>query len=133
MPDLWAVGSLEEFEAVENQLKQDRRYALRSSNLAEDHIDGSQAGLNETLLRVAFPEIRSGLEQLFEGGMTEVAIQEFIQPKRSGVAFVRWISAEIEWVDGHLEKLLEGTQTGNRLYLFPTTQSMASDADGFSL
>ena len=46
-----------------------------------------------------------------------MVVQEFVQPKVSGVAFVRWLGAEIEWVEGHLEELLAGKEQGQRMTL----------------
>lgn len=115
VPRLYSVKSLAAYEALAHDIRADQSYALRSSNRNEDHIDHSQAGLNETFLRVRKPDIRKHLEHFFENGMAEVVIQEFVEPLVSGVAFVRHISAEIEWVEGHLENLLEGTRSGNRL------------------
>lgn len=115
VPALYTVSQIGDFDPIESELRASRLYALRSSNLHEDHIDHSQAGLNTTLLRVRKQDIRPQLAHMFEEGMAEVVIQEFVQPLVSGVAFVRHISAEIEWVEGHLEALLEGKQPGNRL------------------
>lgn len=87
-------------------------YALRSSNLQEDHIDSSQAGLNDTFLKVPKQDIPRYLENFFQAGMQEVVVQQYIEPKVAGVAFVRYLSAEVEWVEGHPGELLEGTVSG---------------------
>ena len=49
--------------------------------------------------------------------MAAVIIQEFVEPVISGVAFVRKMSAEVEWVEGHLEHLLDGTVEANSMIL----------------
>ncbi|MEM7659280.1 MAG: alpha/beta fold hydrolase [Bacteroidota bacterium] len=117
VPKLWTVQQLAEYAQIEAQLSDSVRYALRSSDLNEDQIDGSQAGKNETYLRVAKADIRPHLKAFFEGGMAQVVIQEFVEPRVSGVAFVRRIAAEVEWVAGHLEALLSGQSQGNQLVL----------------
>ena len=92
-------------------------FAVRSSSFNEDKIDASNAGRYHTFLRVPPSEIKARVRELLDYGLDEVVVQPFIEPKASGVAFVRHIGAEIEWVEGHLEHLVNGTKMPQRLVL----------------
>lgn len=85
-------------------------FAVRSSSSAEDKADSSNAGRYNSFLRVKKEELAQKIFEVFSSNneMDEVIVQEFIEPKVSGVAFVRNISCEIEWVEGHLENLVSG-------------------------
>lgn len=91
-----------------------KSWAVRSSSWSEDKIDNSNAGRFHTYLRVPTAEVESRVKDLHGRGIQEVVVQQFVEPKRSGVAFVRTIASEIDWVDGHLEKLVDGTAAPNR-------------------
>ena len=78
-------------------------YAVRSSGANEDQVDNSHAGRHHSFLRVPVAEIAEKANYLLEGGLEEVAVQEFIEPVVSGVAFVRGTAAEVEMVAGHNE------------------------------
>jgi pimeloyl-ACP methyl ester carboxylesterase len=95
-------------EAFLNQLDPTRLFAVRSSGAAEDQIDYSHAGRHHSFLQVPFTEVLSKATQLFESGLEEVVVQEFVHPQISGVAFTRSLAAEVELVEGHLEALLSG-------------------------
>ncbi len=101
-------------QAVASPSNPTKLYAVRSSGANEDQIDNSHAGRHHSFLRVPVEEIAAKAAYLLEGGLEEVAIQEFIEPKISGVAFVRGISAEVEMVAGHLEELVSGTKDPTR-------------------
>lgn len=90
-------------------LKPGQLYAVRSSGANEDQIDQSHAGRNHSYLRVTPEEVPAKTRVLLADGLAEVAVQEFIEPKVSGVAFVRGSSTEVEMVAGHPEKLVNGT------------------------
>jgi pimeloyl-ACP methyl ester carboxylesterase len=83
-------------------------YAVRSSHSVEDKIDSSKAGLFETKLKVKKEDVPAAAKELFAKGIDELIVQQFIEPEVSGVAFVRNISSEIEWVHGHLENMVSG-------------------------
>ena len=117
VPAFLTMDGNSSLEEIESGLRKDTTYALRSSEQDEDHIDHSRAGQNTTLLRIPFDSVKGELGKLFEKGAKEIVVQEFVSPKVSGVAFVRWQSAEIEWVEGHLEALLSGKERGNRLLI----------------
>jgi len=91
------------------QLKPDMLYAVRSSGANEDQIDHSHAGRNHSFLRVEPNDIAEKVRLLLGDGLAEVAVQEFIEPTVSGVAFVRGSATEVEMVSGHPEKLVNGT------------------------
>jgi pimeloyl-ACP methyl ester carboxylesterase len=99
------------------KLSPQKLYAVRSSGANEDHIDHSNAGIHTTYLRVPMHEVAMRAQALLDGGLETAVIQEFVEPKVSGVAFVRWISAEVEMVEGHLEDLVSGTVSPTRFVL----------------
>lgn len=116
VPKARSVFSAEELVALKADLK-GGQYAVRSSNSGEDQIDGSQAGLNDSFLRVPVGDVAAKAAHLLEQGMDEVVVQEFVAPKVSGVAFVRKISMEVDWVEGHLEALVNGKVEPERVIL----------------
>ncbi|HEX2898432.1 MAG TPA: alpha/beta fold hydrolase, partial [Bacteroidia bacterium] len=106
-----------EAKTVADACDASKLYAVRSSGANEDHIDHSNAGVNTTFLRVPKAEVEARALDLLGMGLATAVVQEFIEPKISGVAFVRWVSAEIEWVEGHLEGLVSGTLDPKRVTL----------------
>ena len=117
VPNSMTVSRPEEALKIGEQLDANKLYAVRSSGATEDKIDQSNAGVNDTYLRVPAGEVPARVVDLFNTGLAEVAVQEFIEPKVSGVAFVRWIGAEVEFVEGHLEALVSGTANPVRALL----------------
>ena len=105
------------FDSLDSHRWQAKSYAVRSSSFNEDKIDASNAGRYHTFLRVQPHEIKARVRELLDRGLDEVVVQPFIEPKASGVAFVRHIAAEVEWVEGHLEDLVNGTKTPQRVVL----------------
>lgn len=91
-------------------------WAVRSSQDNEDRITQSNAGQSVTYLHVPAEQVLDRAIALSANG-AEVILQRFIQPKVSGVAFVRPLSAEIEWVPGHLNSLVQGQETPQRAVL----------------
>jgi pimeloyl-ACP methyl ester carboxylesterase len=86
----------------------EKLFALRSSNYSEDNTGQSKAGLYKSFIRVNRSDVIEKVQQLLSENYDEVLIQKFIEPEVSGVAFVRNISCEIEWVQGHLSGLVSG-------------------------
>jgi len=94
--------------ALMNLLSPIHLYAVRSSAASEDKIDQSNAGIHTSYLRVINPDIPTKVQDLFAKGIEEVVVQAFIEPVISGVAFVRSVSLEIDFVEGHLEEFISG-------------------------
>ncbi|MBL0015858.1 MAG: alpha/beta fold hydrolase [Bacteroidetes bacterium] len=117
VPQQKPVRSSEDAKTVAAACDPAKLYAVRSSGANEDHIDHSNAGVNTTFLRVPKAEVEARALDLLGMGLETAVVQEFIEPKISGVAFVRWVSAEIEWVEGHLEGLVSGTLDPKRVTL----------------
>ncbi|MGB5954238.1 PEP-utilizing enzyme [Pseudomonas sp.] len=92
-------------------------WAVRSSSYGEDQADAANAGLSTTYLRVPGSEVAARVQQLRTAGVEEVVVQRFITPKLSGIAFVRHLGVELEWVEGHLESLADGQATPERATL----------------
>lgn len=92
-------------------------WAVRSSSLNEDQADHANAGLSQTFLRVPAAEVPNRVRTLRESGVEHVVVQRFVQPVLSGIAFIRKLSVEIEWVSGHLESLADGRATPQRAVL----------------
>jgi len=92
-------------------------WAVRSSSFAEDQADAANAGLSTTYLRVPRQEVAARVAQLRTSGVEEVVVQRFIEPLVSGIAFVRHLAVELEWLDGHLEILADGQATPQRATL----------------
>lgn len=102
-----------EFEIVKHKnsnfkIPDARLFVVRSSFQNEDGADESSAGLHESFIKVKREEIHEKVNYLFDSGADEVVVQKFIEPEVSGIAFVRNISTEIEWVEGHLGNLTSG-------------------------
>ncbi|MGR4043847.1 alpha/beta hydrolase [Pseudomonas sp. 910_21] len=92
-------------------------WAVRSSSYGEDQADSANAGLSTTYLRVPRDQVASRIGELRDAGVEEVVVQRFIQPTLSGIAFVRHLSVELEWVEGHLESLADGQVSPQRAVL----------------
>lgn len=92
-------------------------WAVRSSSHSEDQADAANAGLHHTYLREPAHAVPGRIAALTAAGMEEVVVQRFITPVLSGIAFVRHVSIELEWVQGHLESLAEGRITPERATL----------------
>lgn len=92
----------------------DAIWAVRSSSYAEDQADASSAGLSTTFLRESTRNVAARVSELHRAGVEEVVVQRFIEPTVSGIAFVRHLSVEVEWVQGHLESLADGQATPQR-------------------
>lgn len=105
------------FTDLVNGLAADKVYAVRSSGANEDQVDHSHAGRNESFLRVPKTEVKEKVQELLDMGLAEVAVQDFIEPEISGVAFVRNVAAEVEMVKGHLEGLVNGSLDPERFIL----------------
>ncbi|PVZ42466.1 PEP/pyruvate-binding domain-containing protein [Pseudomonas sp. CC120222-01a] len=95
----------------------DALWAVRSSSYAEDQADAANAGLSTTYLRVPGDAVAGRVSELRAAGVEEVVVQRFIQPTVSGIAFVRHLSVELEWLEGHLEALADGQATPQRATL----------------
>lgn len=89
-------------------------WAVRSSSFGEDQADAANAGLSTTYLRESAQNVPARVAQLHAEGVEEVVVQRFITPVLSGIAFVRHLSVELEWVEGHLESLADGQATPQR-------------------
>lgn len=140
VPKSHTVVNAAEAEALSSLLRPGKTYAVRSSGANEDQIDHSNAGRNRSFLRVPPAEVPARAKELLADGLAEVAVQEFIEPRISGVAFVRNVSAEIEMVEGHLEGLVSGTRDPLRLIFskmkgewehLPPSGSIPGDGPGF--
>lgn len=109
-------------------LDENKLYAVRSSSFSEDKIDQSNAGKFTTILRVTADEVPDCVDTLFDDNIDEVIVQAFVEPIYSGVAFVRTIGGYCEWVEGHLETIVDGTAAPNSFswskigedYLYPS-------------
>ncbi|WP_374347503.1 PEP-utilizing enzyme [Chitinimonas sp.] len=93
------------------------QWAVRSSGANEDQADHANAGVNTSYLRLAPHDVPARAAALFADGLNEVVVQQFIEPRLSGIAFVRHLSVELEWVEGHLSALADGVQTPQRAVL----------------
>lgn len=130
VPKSYTATNLEEAKGIVSRLEVSKTYAVRSSGANEDQIDHSNAGRNNSYLRVPVEEVAARANDLFGDGLAEVAIQEFVEPKISGVAFVRQVSMEIELVAGHLEALVSGTVTPARLIVSKMKGEWESEKPG---
>jgi pimeloyl-ACP methyl ester carboxylesterase len=117
VPAQVGVSNAGDIAAALPQLSPHKTYAVRSSGAQEDHIDHSNAGIHTTYLRVPIGEVAQRAQALLDMGLETAVIQEFVEPRVSGVAFVRWIAAEVELVEGHLEELVSGTVSPKRFVL----------------
>ncbi|WP_137984105.1 alpha/beta hydrolase [Pseudomonas viridiflava] len=89
-------------------------WAVRSSSFGEDQADAANAGLSSTFLREPDHNVPARAAELHNAGVEEVVVQRFITPVLSGIAFVRHLSVELEWVEGHLESLADGQASPER-------------------
>ncbi|MCF5167192.1 alpha/beta hydrolase [Pseudomonas congelans] len=92
----------------------DAIWAVRSSSFGEDQADAANAGLSSTFLREPSHNVPARVAELHNAGVEEVVVQRFITPVLSGIAFVRHLSVELEWVEGHLESLADGQASPER-------------------
>lgn len=92
----------------------DAIWAVRSSSFGEDQADAANAGLSTTFLREPSHNVPARVAELHSAGVEEVVVQRFITPVLSGIAFVRHLSVELEWVEGHLESLADGQASPER-------------------
>lgn len=95
----------------------DATWAVRSSSYGEDQADAANAGKHHTFLRVPVEDVSRCIADLTATGIEEVVVQRFITPVLSGIAFVRHLSVELEWVQGHLESLADGHVSPHRATL----------------
>lgn len=101
----------------------DATWAVRSSSYGEDQADSANAGLHHTFLRQATGDVPARIAELTASGVEEVVVQRFVTPLLSGIAFVRHVSIELEWVEGHLESLADGQVTPQRATLSQMSQA----------
>ncbi|POP99310.1 PEP-utilizing enzyme [Pseudomonas syringae] len=92
----------------------DAIWAVRSSSFGEDQADAANAGLSTTFLREPGHNVPARVAELHNAGVEEVVVQRFITPVLSGIAFVRHLSVELEWMEGHLESLADGQASPER-------------------
>ncbi|WNW11382.1 PEP-utilizing enzyme [Pseudomonas sp. DTU_2021_1001937_2_SI_NGA_ILE_001] len=92
-------------------------WAVRSSSFGEDQADAANAGLSTTYLRVPGAEVHARVEDLLGAGVEQVVVQRFIEPRVSGIGFVRHLAVELEWVEGHLAALADGLVSPQRAVL----------------
>jgi len=90
------------------------QWAVRSSHRHEDQADPSNAGRSLTWLRQPAAAVRERIAELLRSGSQEVVVQRFVEPLLSGIAFVRNLAVEVEWIEGHLEALADGRATPQR-------------------
>ncbi len=95
----------------------DVTWAVRSSSYGEDQADSANAGLSTTYLREPTANVPKRIAELTAEGVEEVVVQRFVTPVVSGIAFVRHLSVELEWVEGHLESLADGHVSPSRATL----------------
>lgn len=92
-------------------------WAVRSSSYAEDQADAANAGLSKTFLRQSADDVAARVKALLLTQVEEVVVQQYVEPRISGIAFARHLAVEVEWVEGHLELLADGRITPNRATL----------------
>jgi len=105
----------------------DATWAVRSSSYGEDQADAANAGLSTTFLREPTANVVARITELSAAGVEEVVVQRFITPKVSGIGFVRYLSVELEWVEGHLESLADGQVSPERAIISRLGESWSSD------
>ncbi|MBD8575975.1 alpha/beta hydrolase [Pseudomonas syringae] len=103
-------------------------WAVRSSSYGEDQADSANAGLSTTYLRVPAVEVADRVSALRNAGVEEVVVQRFITPVLSGIAFVRHLAVELEWVEGHLEALADGHASPERAVISRLGEGWSSGA-----
>lgn len=96
----------------------DGLYAVRASGKGEDQADASGAGLSQTFLRVAAAEVLEKMKAIFDTGVEQVVVQPYVEAKAGGVAFIRNLSYEGEWVYGHPGQLLEGSKAADGQFCY---------------
>lgn len=89
-------------------------WAVRASCALEDQADAANAGLSTSFIQQPSTAVPVLLKHLFAQGVAEVIVQRYIAPQVSGVAFVRQLAFEIEWIEGHLQSLVAGQTTPQR-------------------
>lgn len=104
----------------------DATWAVRSSSFGEDQADAANAGLSTTFLRQPAQQVPARVAELHGSGVEEVVVQRFITPVLSGIAFVRHLSVELEWVEGHLESLADGQANPQRAIISRLGESWSS-------
>ncbi|MEO6677542.1 MAG: alpha/beta hydrolase [Pseudomonas sp.] len=102
-------------------------WAVRSSSYGEDQADAANAGLSTTFLREPTSNVAARIAELSAAGVEEVVVQRFITPKLSGIAFVRHLAVELEWVEGHLESLADGQVNPERAIISRLGESWSND------
>jgi len=102
----------------ELELQDTQRYAIRASTQKEDQADRSGAGLSTTYLDVRAAEVKFKVKSLLKAGVEEVVVQPFISAQSGGVAFIRNLNMELEWVHGHPQYLLDGQQAPDGQFLW---------------
>ncbi|WP_454690344.1 PEP-utilizing enzyme [Achromobacter aloeverae] len=103
-------------------------WAVRSSSHTEDQADAANAGLHTTYLRVPAADVPARIADLRASGVEEAVVQRYVAPALSGIAFVRHVAVELEWVEGHLEALADGTATPQRAVLSPLGEAWREGA-----
>lgn len=106
----------------------DATWAVRSSSFGEDQADSANAGLSTTFLREPSSNVSARVTELHDAGVEEVVVQRFITPVLSGIAFVRHLAVELEWVEGHLESLADGQASPERAVISRLGDSWSSHA-----
>ncbi|MCQ3031171.1 alpha/beta fold hydrolase [Pseudomonas syringae] len=106
----------------------DATWAVRSSSFGEDQADSANAGLSTTFLREPALNVSARIAELHDAGVEEVVVQRFITPVLSGIAFVRHLAVELEWVEGHLESLADGQASPERAVISRLGESWSSHA-----
>lgn len=104
----------------------DAIWAVRSSSFGEDQADSANAGLSTTFLREPAHNVPARIAELHDAGVEEVVVQRFITPVLSGIAFVRHLAVELEWVEGHLESLADGQASPERAVISRLGESWSS-------
>jgi pimeloyl-ACP methyl ester carboxylesterase/predicted DCC family thiol-disulfide oxidoreductase YuxK len=90
------------------------RWMVRSSSKSEDQWQQSNAGLSSSLLAVPTANVERAVRAIQKDTKTDVIVQRYVEPVVSGVSFVRYQTADIEMVKGHLAALTQGTKTPER-------------------
>lgn len=104
--------------AWERDVPRAESYAVRASSLGEDQADYSGAGQSTSFLQVKPDALKARVEELLQSGVEEVIVQPFVAAKAGGVAFIRGLSYEVEWVHGHPSQLLEGNQSPDGRFIY---------------
>jgi pimeloyl-ACP methyl ester carboxylesterase len=105
----------------------DGTWAVRSSSYGEDQADAANAGLSTTFLREPPGSVPARIDELRQAGVEEVVVQRFITPMVSGIAFVRHLAVELEWVEGHLESLADGQASPERAVIARLGEAWSSE------